>query len=171
MRRVLRRKVVMIIAAVISFTVIPAAGIVATATPALANVNICNSFGAGYCVGAPDLSYGLPVILEVAGTTGTAIHLQRQSWTCCNGSYVYQLQFASDTARCVGVAVDSNEVTVRECSGGDKTNTNWAFEWQSNLTVKWYNTSKNVFLGSDNTLYDQLFVKSSCTGCYFAWND
>jgi hypothetical protein len=61
MRRLLGRKAVTIIAAIISLTAIPATGIVATATPALASVHICNVAGIHGCIGSDSLNNGDPV--------------------------------------------------------------------------------------------------------------
>src|SRR5690349_20657842 len=120
MSGLLRRKTITIIAAIISFTAIPAAGISATATPALASftdVNICEASG-HFCVGAPTIGYGDPVQLTL---TGRSFNEADQHFTCCGGYEVFRLQFAADTAKCVGVPDSSTNLTVRECSGGNST--------------------------------------------------
>jgi len=167
MRRLLRRKAVTIIAAIVSLTAIPAAGIVATATPALASVHICNVAGNHYCLGAPTINFGDPVELTVTGRDITRVDqfLQYDSFE------VFQLEFTADTTKCVGVPDASNKVTVRACSGGRNSNTYWAKDVQPDGSVKWLSATKNGTLDSDNGVFDQLFVAASCLGCYLRWSN
>ncbi len=168
MRRLLRCKAVTIIAAIICFTAIPAAGIVATVTPALASVNICNVFGHTYCAGDPGtVNNGDPIVLTVSGRQ---FNEADQGFTCCGGFEVFRLQFAADTTQCMGVTNNTLKVTVRDCSGGNNSNVNWAQVPQSN-GVEWLSNTVGGYLASDNTLGDQLFVQSFCTGCYFKWTN
>jgi hypothetical protein len=83
MRRLLGRNALTIIAVISSFTAMPAAGLAATATPALAatGVKICLRSGST-CVGAPTINFGDPVeatagrfIVEVP----RGLHLLRRS--------------------------------------------------------------------------------------------
>jgi hypothetical protein len=167
MRRPLGRKAVTIIAAIVSFTAIPAAGIVATATSALASVHICNVSGNQYCIGAPTLNFGDPVKLTVSGRDITRVDqgLIYNIWE------VYELKFTADTTKCVGVQDTGSNVTVRACSGGQSNNTYWAKDVQSDGSVKWISTTKNELLASDNGLGDQLFVATACSGCFFRWSN
>jgi hypothetical protein len=170
MRRPLRHKAVTIIAAIISFTAIPAAGIVATATPALATigVHICLRSGNG-CVGAPTINIGDPVELTA---TGRYIVEVPAGFTCCGGHEVFRLQFSADATKCVGVPDGSLSTTVRACSGGNNSNVNWAEEPQGDGSIKWFSNTKNGFLSSDNRQGDQLFVGSNgCNGCFQRWNN
>lgn len=167
MRRLLRRKAVTIIAAIVSFTAIPAAGIVATATPALASVYICNSSGL-FCVGDPaPVNNGDPVVLTVGGRAITRVDtfLQFNTWE------VFQLQFDANPSQCVGVQNSTSNVTVRNCSGGQNSNTYWAKDVQRDGSVKWVSTTKNGLLASDNTQGHQLFVTVGCSGCFIRWDN
>ena len=164
-RGLLRKKAVTIIAAIVSFTAIPAAGIVATATPALADVNICLVSGNG-CVGAPTIDFGNPVEL----TLGRDI-TRHDTFLQFNGLEVFQLQFTSDTTKCVGVPDNSSKVTVRACSGGQNDNTYWAKDVLPDGSVKWLSTTKFGLLASDNVQGHQLFICSSCgNGDYIRWD-
>jgi hypothetical protein len=170
MRRLLRHKAVTIIAAIISFTAIPAAGIVATATPALAatGVHIClaSSKGNG-CIGAPTINFGDPVELTA---TGRLIVEVPAGFTCCGGHEVFHLQFSADATKCVGVPANALNTTVRACSGGDSTNVNWAEEPQSDGSIIWFNNTVGGFLLSDNVQGDQL-VLACGNGCFIRWNN
>lgn len=165
MRKLLRYKAVTLIAAIISFTAIPA-GIVATATPALAAGNLCNTFGS-YCAGGATINIGDPVVLT---PTGRVFEEVAQNFKCCGGFEVYQLEFRSNTARCMGIPAGSINVTVRDCSGGNTTNVNWAREPQSDGSVKWLNTQQGGFLASNNVEGQQLFITGGCSGCFLKWN-
>jgi hypothetical protein len=170
MRRLLGRKAVTIIAAIMSFTAIPAVGIVATATPAAAlDHYICNSSGNFYCIGDPGtLSNGDRLVLSAQGRLITE---SAQGYTCCGGYPVYRLKFVADPSQCVGVPDANYNVTVRNCSGGNNSNVNWAKE-PGTSELKWWNATKGNFLGSDNQRGDPLFIATSCTaGCYFQWQD
>ena len=173
MRRLLGRKAVTIIAAIISLTVIPAAGITATAAPALADVTgtICNSSGHMYCIGAPTLNNGDPVGLTASGRV---IHEIDQGFTVMGGLHVYRLQITatatSSTPQCVGVNA-SNLATLRDCSGGNNNNTNWAKDFVAGGIV-WINNTIRLNLTSNNALNHQLFLDDDgCMGCYFSWNN
>jgi hypothetical protein len=169
MRRLLRRKVVTIVVAIISFATIPAAGIVAPASPALASSgSLCNGYGYHYCADTTDLSYGSYLFLTIPAS-GALFNKVDLHFTCCGGHEVYRLQFAQDTARCIGVPGSSTAVTVRECSGGNSTNVNWAEFPQSGGGVQWFSNSKNMWLASDNHLGHSLFVTTGCSGCYLNW--
>src|SRR5262249_17333909 len=93
-------------------------------------------------------------------------------FTCCGGLHVYQLQFRNNTARCMGLPAGSGEVTVRDCSGGDTTNTNWAKGPVGSGEEMWENTSLKVYLASHDIDGDQLFVTTtSCSpGCFLKWD-
>lgn len=171
MRRLLGRKAVTIIAAIISLSTILAAGVVAT--PALAaNITgpICNSFGHMYCIGAPNLSNGSPVVLTSSGRTITELD---QNFKTGNGFEVYRLQItatANTTSQCLGIAASGN-ITLRDCSGGNSNNTNWAKEFATGGIV-WISNTTGLNLTSDNALNDQLFQDGDgCRGCYFRWNN
>jgi len=159
------------VAAIISFAAIPAAGIV-TASPAQASTGfLCNGNGNNhYCADTLDLSYGTHLFLTIPAS-GADFNKVDQHFTCCGGHEVYQLKFVQDTARCVGVAAGSTAVTVRECSGGNSTNTNWAEFPQSGGGVQWFNNPTNQWLASDNHLGHGLFVTFGCTGCFLNWFD
>jgi hypothetical protein len=89
-----------IVAAIISSTAIPAVGIVATAAPALAAATICNSFGNQYCAGDPNtVNNGDPVVLTL---DGRQIDEVAQHFTCCGGHEVYRLHFAAAPTQCIG---------------------------------------------------------------------
>jgi hypothetical protein len=170
MRIPFRRKALTIIAAIVSFTAIPAAGIAATATPALASINICNTYGGNWCIGAPTIGIGDPVELTA---TGRNINLVDRGYTCCGGYEVFQLQFAADTAKCVGFPSSPPvRLTVRYCSGGNSTNTNWALvPGGSDGSTYFGSTTTAGYLSSDNTLGHQLFLGNyMCSGCYLKWN-
>jgi hypothetical protein len=158
LRRLLGRKAVTIIVAIISLSTIPAAGVAATATPALAaNITgpICNSFGHMYCIGAPNLSNGSPVVLTSSGRTITEID---QNFKTGNGFEVYRLQItatANTTSQCLDIAASGN-ITLRDCSGGNSNNTNWAKEFATGGII-WISNTTNLNLTSDNALNDQLF--------------
>lgn len=170
MRRLLRRKVATIAAVIISFTAIPAAGIVASASPALASTGyLCNGYGSHYCADTTSLSYGYELFLTIPAS-GALFNKVDQHFTCCGGNEVYRLEFNQDPARCIGVPDNSTAVTVRECSGGDSTNVNWAELPQPGGGVWWYSNSKGgMYLASDNTLGHALFVTYGCSGCYLNW--
>jgi hypothetical protein len=170
MRRLLRRKAVTIIAAIVALTAIPAGGIVATASPALASVTLCNSFGHQYCAGDPGaVNNGDPVVLT---QTGRSINLVDQHFTCCGGLEVFQLQLVANTSQCVGVTSDGQFVTLRDCSGGNNNYTNWAHKPAGNGQWYWYSNPLNRYLSSDNVLGDQLFTGTmSCIGCEFRWTN
>lgn len=170
MRRLLRRKAIIIVAAaIVSFTAIPAAGIVATATPALASTaSLCNVSGHNYCADTTTLNTGEPVFLTILASS-RLFNKVDQHFTCCGGFEVFRLHFAGDTTKCLGVAGSSLNITVRLCSGGNDSNVNWAQEPQSGGGIKWYSNTKNKFLSSDNALGHQLFVTSGCSGCYLKW--
>jgi hypothetical protein len=176
MRRLLRRKAATIIAAIISLTAIPSAGIVATAVPALASVHICNVNGVQGCVGAPTVNNGDPVKLTVGGRDINLLdqHFKR------GGDEVYRLQFAAAPSQCVGVA-SSFFLTLRDCSGGNNNNTNWirvrvsgGIGWESNTLN---NPGLNFFMDSTNTLGEQLRAGGFLNGtncpsvCYSTWNN
>jgi hypothetical protein len=166
MRRLLGRKSVTIIAAIISLTAIPAAGIVATATPALASVTICNVAGIMGCVGAPTLGNGDPAVLTASGREITRLD-QHFTW---NTFEVYRLQFAAAPSQCAGVAATGN-ITLRDCSGGNSNNTNWAREPVSGGFV-WISITNDRWLTSQNQLGQQLFISGGCTNsCYTRWNN
>lgn len=167
MRRLLRRRALTIIAVIISFTAIPAAGIVATATPALASVTICNSSGQ-FCLGAPTIDFGNPVVLTVGGRQVTEVYA---GFTCCGGHEVFQIQFVADTTKCVGVVDNGTNVTVRACSGGNKSHVNWAEEPQSGGIIEWFSNTKDQFLASDDIQGHQLFTCAFCGGFDIAWNN
>jgi hypothetical protein len=167
MRRLLRRKAVTITAAIVSFTAIPAAGIVATATPALASVIICNSSGNQLCIGAPTIGFGDPVELTATGRNIT----RADQFLTYNTFEVYELKFTADSTKCVGVQNANSKVTVRACSGGQSSNTYWARDVQPDGSIKWISTTKNGLLASDNGDFDQLFVAVACSGCYFRWTN
>lgn len=167
MRRVLRRKAVTIIAAILSFTAIPAAGVVATATPALASVKICNTPTGSFCADAPTLGSGDPVVLTLNGRN---FNEADQHFTCCNGHEVFRLEFSANTTLCMGVQDLGVNVTVRACSGGNSTNVNWARFPNSDGSVSWFSNPKNLWLSSDNTQGDQLFVAAMpCSACLNRW--
>jgi hypothetical protein len=167
LHRLLRHKAVTIIAAIIAFAAIPVAGVTATAGPALAAGNICNINGHGYCAGGANIGIGDPVTLE---SGGRVFEEEAQNFTCCGGWPVFQLQYAANPARCMGVAATSNNVTVRDCSGGDSSHVNWARE-QFGGYVEWFNNHGGGFLTSHNIPGQQLFVvPTPCTqSCYFKW--
>jgi hypothetical protein len=165
MRSPLRRKAVTIIAVIMSFTAIPAAGIVANAAPALASGDICLTYGNG-CAGGADIDIGSYVVLT---STGRRIDEVAQNYKCCGGYEVFQLRFADNTARCIGVNGGIG-VTVRDCSGGNTAGVNWAREPGSSGIVYWWNNPKQGYLSSDNYLGDGLFVSFSSSGTYQAWN-
>ena len=169
MRRLLRRKALTIIAAIISFTAIPAAGIAATATPAPAATGgrICLASGNG-CVGAPTINFGDPVELTA---TGRFIVEVPAGFTCCGGHDVFRLQFSADATKCVGVPASGLNVTVRGCSGGDSTNVNWAEEVQSDGSIIWFNNHAGAFLVSDNVQGDQLVTFCGSNPCFIRWNN
>jgi hypothetical protein len=171
MRGLLRSKALTIVAAIVSFTAIPAVGIVATATPALASVTICNTFGNRLCVGDPaPVNNADPVVLTVGGRNMTELD---QHFTCCGGFEVVRLSFDANPTQCIGVAASLN-VTVRDCSGGNANNTNWARVPISN-GVEWFSNTLNRFLTSDNRLGHQLFASTADSqrcingGCFFVW--
>jgi hypothetical protein len=167
MRRLLGRKAVTIIAAIVSFTAIPVAGVVTTAAPALASVNICNSFGHKYCAGAPSLNNGDPVVLT---SSGRAITEWDQGFTAFGGMEVFRLQFTAAPSQCMGIAASGN-ITLRDCSGGNSNNTNWAKEFASGGIV-WISTTHDTELTSNNALGAQLFEDGpGCSGCYLRWNN
>lgn len=164
MRRLFGRKAVTIIAAIVSFTAIPAAGIVATATPALASNYICTLSFPGGCVGAPTIGFGDPVEL----TTGRLINEVDQGYTCCGGAHVFQFQFAADSAKCVGAVDNGIAVVVRACSGGNEAGVNWA-KFIFPAGIEWWNNPRQGFLGTDGIVGNQLFIANSCHGCGFLW--
>jgi hypothetical protein len=164
MRRLLGRKTLTIVTAIISLTALPAAGIVTTATPALASVHICNVAGNHYCAGAPTLNNGDPVELTISGRD---INEVDQGFTS-GGFEVFRLQFAAATSLCMGVASTGN-ITLRACSGGNSNNTNWAREPVSGGIV-WISTTLDRWLTSNNGINQQLFVSGGCTGCYTRWS-
>jgi hypothetical protein len=167
MRRPLRRKAVTIIAAIVSFTAVPAGGIVATATPALASVTLCNSFGHQYCAGDPGaVNNGDPVVLT---QTGRSINLLDQHFTCCGGYEVFRLQLVANTSQCVGVN-SQGFVTLRDCSGGNNNGTNWAHEPAGNGQWFWYSSPWQGFLTSLNRLGADL-VPDGCLGCEQRWTN
>jgi len=168
MRRLLRRKALTIIAAIVSFTAILAGGIVATATPAQASIRICLASANG-CIGAPTINFGDAVTLEV---DGRQINEQGQHFICCGGLHVFRFQFDADHAKCVGMPDGNLNATVRACSGGNNSNVNWAEEPQGDGSIKWFSNTKNGFLSSDNVQGHQLFVGSNgCNGCFQRWNN
>lgn len=169
MRRLLRHKALTIIAAIISFTAIPAAGIVATATPALAatGVHICLSSGNG-CIGAPTIGFGDPVELTAGGRFIVEVPA---GFTCCGGLEVFRFQFSADATKCVGVPASTINTTVRACSGGDSTNVNWAEEPQGDGSIIWLNHTVGGFLLSNNIQGDPLFVAITCNGCFRRWDN
>jgi hypothetical protein len=157
----------MIIAAIV-FAAIPVAGVTASAAPALAAGDICNVNGLGYCVGGATIGIGDPVTLEPGGRV---IDEVAQNFTCCGGWPVFQLKYNADSARCVGVAATSNNVTVRDCSGGASSNVNWAREDMGSYVI-WFNKQGGGILTSHNIEGQQLFVvPTPCTqSCFDKWS-
>jgi hypothetical protein len=172
MRRLLGRKAVTIIAAIISFTAIPGGAVVATATPAAAvtPVYICNVTGQDGCVAAPTLANGNPVTLTNAHG-GRLINELWQGYTCCGGYKVYRLQFNALQSQCVAVGT-SNNVTIRDCSGGNDSNASWAKVPLGSVWT-WFNVTKQQYLTSNNQVGDQLFTANyGCSpACYQRWNN
>ncbi|HLK76804.1 MAG TPA: hypothetical protein VKU77_24565 [Streptosporangiaceae bacterium] len=166
MHRLLRRKAVTIVAAIITFAAIPVA-ITVTAGPALAAGDICNVNGLGDCAGGGSIAIGAPVTLESGGRVFNEV---AQNFTCCGGWPVFQLQYNENPARCMGVAATSNNVTVRDCSGGDRSRVNWARE-DFGSYVEWFN-NRGGLLTSHNIPGQQLFVvPTACTqNCFFKWS-
>ena len=173
MRRLLGRKSVTIIAAIISLTAIPAAGIVATATPApaVASVRICLPNFTQGCVGAATLNNGDKVVL-VASHGGRLINELPQGYTCCGGYHVCRLQFNAAPSQCVGVT-SLLTITLRDCSGGNSNNTNWAKKPQSDGSVKWYSPTTLEDLTSHDIIGEQLFSEEDgCDlSCFQRWNN
>jgi len=167
-RRLLRCKAVTIIAAIVSLTASLAVGSVATAVPALASVQICNVAGNHYCIGDPNgVNNGDPVVLEPVGRDITRVDtfLQYETFE------VYQLQFVANTSQCVGVQNSTKWVTVRDCSGGQNSNTYWGRAVQGDGSVKWVSTTKGVVLVSNDGYAQQLWVGNACNGCYIRWSN
>jgi hypothetical protein len=170
MRRLLGRKAVTIIAAIISLTAVPATGIVATATPALASVHICNANGTLHgCIGAPTVNNGDPVVLTASGRDITEVD---QHFTYL-GFEVYRLRIdaSANQSQCVGVAASGN-LTLRNCSGGNSSNVNWAKQEVVGGTVWLLNqSSPTEMITSHNQLGQQLFETTGCTNqCWNLWN-
>jgi hypothetical protein len=167
MRASLRRKVANVFAAMVAVTGI---GVFATPTPASADtvMFICNTFGNQYCIGAPDLSIGAGVGLTL---TGRRINYHDRGYKCCGGYEVVQLQFASDTSRCVGIADTFFFTTVRLCSGGNGANVNWAVVPDGNGNADFLSTTYGEYLASDDLMDGALYVyQLPCNGCYARWS-
>jgi hypothetical protein len=174
MRKLLGRKAVIIIAAIISVTAIPAAGVVATATPAqAATFNICELNGHNYCIGDPGTVSNGDAVVLTGPTEGRLINEVYKGYTCCGGWSVYQLQFVTAPSQCVGVASGAYaNVTVRDCSGGNSNNTNWARRITSSGYVQWLNSNEPTYglLTGRDKLGSQL-IGAACTGCFYTWNN
>lgn len=179
MRRLFRRKVLVTLAALISFTTIPAAGIVATATPAMASTTICEASGNNRCIGAASLSSGAAAV-NAMPASGRQFNFVDKGFTCCGGFEVRQLQLAAAPTLCLGIHLDPTHagdlITLRNCSGGNSNGTNWIRITDSTTaTVRWSNTSEDTttFLTSDDVLGSQLSVLSlGCSGspnCFQRW--
>lgn len=140
--------------------------------PALATdsvITICNTYGHNWCIGAPTLGIGDGVGLTA---TGRRINFHDQGYTCCGGHEVFQLQFAADTTKCVGVASGFYFTTVRYCSSGNSANVNWALvSGGSDGSVLFYSNTYDEYLASDNLMDGALYVYPlPCNGCYAKWN-
>ena len=175
MRGMLRRKTLTISAAIISVGVMAATGVVATATPALAGVNFCNVFGHNYCIGdSGTVTNGDAVVLTASGRD---LNMVDQHFKNGNDE-VYRLQFVANTSQCLGIPGNGSEnITVRDCSGGNSSNVNWGMEFDTN-GFEWRSTTVTgagnaLYLASDNFLGDQLFVSEldNCPGCLFKWTN
>src|SRR5215831_5827056 len=144
MRRLLGRKAVTIIAAIVSLTAIPSAGIVASATPALASIHVCLQNTQG-CAGAPTVNVGDPVKLTVSGRDINLIHHQ------FGASTVYQFQIVANPSQCLGISGGFN-IDLRNCSGHESNNTDWekivgnftGIAWQSNSLFDWWLDSDGI---------------------------
>jgi hypothetical protein len=174
-RRMLRRRALAITAAIISLAVIPVTGAVVTASPAWAvSGNLCNLFGQNnYCAGVPGtVANGDHVVLTVLGRD---INFKDQGFKNKNQE-VYRIQFVADTSQCLGIPANGVNITVRDCSGGNGSNVNWAMEFDTN-GYEWRSTTvtgpggATFYLASDDDLGDQLFVseRDNCPGCLFKW--
>jgi hypothetical protein len=177
-RRLLRRKAVITLAAILSFTAIPAAGIIATAGPALAAPGpFCNPGGNMFCIGTAGLTSGTPVTLAMKANART-LALSDKHFTCCNGHEVYQLQVVNAPTLCLGIHIGQTlpSITLRDCSGGASNGTNWAMEPLGAGAFNWEEPSSNgILLTSDNVLGHQLEAEEvGCgggTNCAQKWTD
>ena len=142
---------------------IPLLALVLNTAPAFASTHICNVSGNQLCVGAPTINLGDPVVLTSGGRAIDEVSV---------GNFQYQLQFSSDTSKCVGIASSGN-ITVRECSNTNATY--WFPEGTGNGNTYWEDThvGSGSYLASDNTVNDQLKAcpGNGCNGWYFNWNN
>lgn len=134
------------IAAALALGVIPA---VAVAPPALASTHVCTGFGNNWCLDANSLAAGT----SITNGSGRDIILSPK-FASSDGFEVYQLVFARDTTKCVGLSANGL-AEVRDCSGGSSNFTNWDNSRQlTNLgyMTVWYNHSFESFNCPTNTL-------------------
>ncbi len=123
----------------------------AIATPAYASVRVCETFG-NYCVGAPSLVAGAPV-METSG--GRAINEVKNS-----GGH-YALKFADNTSLCVTAGANLS-VYVDSCTA---TGTSWD-KTAFNGHYRWVNRVHQAYLTGHNN-GTQMFVSGSCsTNCF-----
>jgi len=178
MRRLFRRKVLVTLAALASFITIPAAGIVATATPAMASTTICMASGNMWCIGAASLSSGAMAV-NARPANGRQFTIVDKGFTCCGGFEVRQIQLTAAPTLCLGIHIDPTHagdlITLRNCSGGNSNGTNWIqITDASTASVRWQDnggSDASVILTSDNVLGSQLQVLSlGCTpNCFQRW--
>lgn len=181
MRRLFGRKVLVTLAALASFITVPAAGIVATATPAMASTTICTASGNHWCIGAASLSSGAAAV-NAMPANGRQFNIVDKGFTCCGGFEVRQIQLAAAPTLCLGVHSDTEHaggtITLRNCSGGNTNGTNWIRITDANTaTVFWQNTTGAIsrpqddILTSDNVLGSQLEVLTlGCSpNCFQRW--
>jgi hypothetical protein len=131
---------------------------VAAGTP-IPTLHICLVHGTG-CIGAPTVNSGDKVELTSSG---------RDLQELAQGGAQYKLRFNADTSKCVGASSDDN-LTVRDCSNGSA-NVVWVKNFVSG-GIHWFNSTNGLYLGSNNTLNQQLFECSyPCNGKYILWNN
>jgi hypothetical protein len=147
--------------------VLGVAPVVAAHPAALASpIHICTESGNHYCVGASSLTDG-----TIITNSGDGRDMILGLVTTIGGRGVYQLIFAADHAKCVGLSA-SGLAEVRSCNDNGSNFTNWVELIQPDgLSVRWSNQTFSAsncdrpgdqgnYLTSNNKQGDRLYCSS-----------